>query len=1166
MSLARRGWGNLPLAIKIAGLSSILVILIVPVLTQLTIQREEQDFRGELQRQASLLVDTLSGRLGDALYKGKVDEVQELAWEIQQHDELTQFRAYDENGELQADANQPGAAFPTTEEPIDPALLLLANGETRIVKDDQAELVLARGVWIMGEPVGVVVMGFSKAPLHERIGLLRMWSIGLAAAALVVGLLLATVVALRLSAPIRELTRTANRMAAGNLGTRFRPEGSDEIGQLGRAFNNMADAIELREKDLRQLASGLEQAVKERTGELQQQNQYLAALNEVTLGLIENLDVDRLLEAILVRAATLANTENAFIDVVNPERGQKQLRLAKGRYRSHLGMWTKLGQGLAGQVAASGQMKIAEDYQQFEDRLADFDWLRTAIYVPLRSENTVLGVIGLGYESIVPVKQDYVAILNQFAALASLAVRNAQLYSAAQQEIAQEVMRREAYRNSPRGRAEILEAALLEYPDNALVLLHEMAQGAGQGESAAILQELPGILESSGHLMLARLAEGYDFLIRSQAEAELLPVGLRHLQSGLEMAEARSLLHRGEAASMYSICQRALAATSLRAMTELLPVMQVVQAENGGVKLLSGLAGSLKELALVLQSLHAYERVDTAQDQRAYLVSAVERLSHADRVARGLGPADGCIIRAIFARWLKLVTGSMSDLQTRAQIACRLLTRHTWEGPVLTLALRLRNEGQGMALNLRMKLADSPDYDAVGEAAAIEHLDTGEETHVELRVRPRQIPQRGMLRTRFILFYDDPRGPNQVDYFADVVELMAPLPFQLVPNPYVAGTPLEAGSPLFFGREDLFGFISENLHAAHRNNLVLIGQRRTGKSSLLKQLPLRLGDQFLPVYLDGQSIALDPGMAAFFLNLATEIGAALKEQGFSVPGRELRDFAAHPAHSFEHEYLPRIRRSIGNRHLVLLLDEFEELESAVKRGNLEASVFGFLRHLIQHEPQLSVIFCGTHRLEELATDYWSVLFNISLYRHVGFLAYEEGMRLIQEPVAPYGMRYDDLALDKMWRITAGHPYFLQLLCHSLVNQHNREGRSYITVSDVNAALDEILSSGEAHFIYLWNESGMAERQALTVLSRLMTLTGHVTSVQVQDCLAERGIAMERHTVAETLHHLALRDILSVQLDSQPAGKAGAYSWRLGLLGMWIEKYKSLSMVQEEAQP
>src|SRR5262249_19567234 len=154
----------------------------------------------------------------------------------------------------------------------------------------------------------------------------------------------------------------------------------------------------------------------------------------------------------------------------------------------------------------------------------------------------------------------------------------------------------------------------------------------------------------------------------------------------------------------------------------------------------------------------------------------------------------------------------------------------------------------------------------------------------------------------------------------------------------------------------------------------------------------------------------------------------------------------------------------------------------------------------QHSEHLSVIFCGTHRLEELAADYWNVLFNISLYRHVGFLEQDEAYRLIQEPVARYGMRYDDLALHKIWQVTAGHPYFLRLLCHSLVNRHNRSERNYVTIADVNAALDEILAAGEAHFIYLWTESNDDERLALTALSRIMPLTSHMTNAQVEDYL------------------------------------------------------------------
>jgi hypothetical protein len=672
-------------------------------------------------------------------------------------------------------------------------------------------------------------------------------------------------------------------------------------------------------------------------------------------------------------------------------------------------------------------------------------------------------------------------------------------------------------------------------------------------------------MERSGQTLFARLAEGYHFIYKSLLEPELLAVGLRQLQIGLSLPEARSLLYMDEAVTIFGLCQQALEASNIHAITELIPSFQTLQAFPKNSSPFSGLINNLKALLPVAVALHDYERVDASEDRRYYLASALEWLSHADQLAYGLQTAEQPISQRIIENWRAHITLSMSDLQTRAQITCRLLSRHSWKEGVVTIAIQLHNEGYGMAINVRVSLTQSPDYTLLDELIALERLAPEEEAQLEFRIQPKLPPERNQFRAWFTIQYDDPRGPDHTENFADIVYLLSQeAEFQFVPNPYVAGTPLEAGSPLFFGRDDLFSFIEENLNAAHRNNLVLIGQRRTGKSSFLKQLPLKLGEKYLPVYLDGQSIALDPGLPAFFSNLAMQISFALQERGFVIEGADMREFSQRPAYTFEHEYLPGIYTAVGNRYLVFLLDEFEELEAAVKRGNLDTSVFSFLRHLIQHESRLSVIFCGTHRIEELTTDYWSVLFNISLYKHVGFLEHDEALRLIQEPVSEYGMCYDDLALDKMWRITAGHPYFLQLLCHSLVNLHNRANRSYITVSDVNSALSEILSSGEAHFVYLWNESSLSERQVLTALSRIMPLNGRVMPVQVDDYLNERGISLGRHEIVESLHHLTLRDILNVKVESPSTGLTGTYSWRLGLLGLWIEKYKSLSLLQEEA--
>jgi hypothetical protein len=302
-------------------------------------------------------------------------------------------------------------------------------------------------------------------------------------------------------------------------------------------------------------------------------------------------------------------------------------------------------------------------------------------------------------------------------------------------------------------------------------------------------------------------------------------------------------------------------------------------------------------------------------------------------------------------------------------------------------------------------------------------------------------------------------------------------------------------------------------------------------------------------------------MPAFLYSIAAEIAFVMEDRDMPIPAPKLADFAENPTSVFERGFLPEVHRVLGERPLLLLLDEFEELESSARRGTLDAAVFPLLRHLIQHDENLSVVFCGTHRLEELASDYWSVLFNISLYRHIGFLSREDAMRLIQEPVAEGGMQFDDLALEKIWRVTAGHPYFLQLICHNLVNLHNRLRRSYVTVGDVNASLEEILAAGEAHFVYLWMESTPPEKLALFAMSQLGS-AGFLTPIQAADDLARRGAPIERPELIGAFQQLAARDIFAVvQRPEQPFGEA--YRWKLGLLGMWVEKSKSLRQIIEE---
>ena len=391
--------------------------------------------------------------------------------------------------------------------------------------------------------------------------------------------------------------------------------------------------------------------------------------------------------------------------------------------------------------------------------------------------------------------------------------------------------------------------------------------------------------------------------------------------------------------------------------------------------------------------------------------------------------------------------------------------------------------------------------------------------------------------------------------FGDMVHLLLPVrDFRPIDNPYLPGTPLRSNSTIFYGREPLFNFIADNAGGwSQRNVLIMIGQRRTGKTSLLLRLEKHLPDNLLPVYIDCQSLGVVPGIANFFHDLAWLISdsLAMREIELSVP--DLAEWEADPTGLFQRKVIPKAQSLLPEKTILLLVfDEFEVFENLVDDGILPSTIFSFLRHLMQHSVGLSFIFVGTRRLEEMSADYWSVLFNIALYARIDYLSEASAIRLITEPVAP-DLIYDDLALDKIYRVTAGHPYFLQLVCYTLVKQANDRRTGYVTISDVNDGLDEMLSLGEVHFAYLWQRASFTERAILTAVSHMDADLAFYPEDFI-DYLEQVGIYLNPMDVTNALHALMEKEIMREVTQ----GATTQYELKIGLVGLWVAKHKSLS--------
>jgi hypothetical protein len=360
---------------------------------------------------------------------------------------------------------------------------------------------------------------------------------------------------------------------------------------------------------------------------------------------------------------------------------------------------------------------------------------------------------------------------------------------------------------------------------------------------------------------------------------------------------------------------------------------------------------------------------------------------------------------------------------------------------------------------------------------------------------------------------------------------------------------------VFYGRSQLFGFLKENVaRFSQKNVLILIGQRRTGKTSALLQLSRQLADDLLPVYIDCQSLGVSPGLPSLFNDLAWSISDALAERGIELDVPDASYWSQNASSRFEREFLPRARSLLPEGTTIMLVfDEFEAFEDLVQDGILPKTLFSYLRHLMQHGEGISFIFSGTHRLEEMGTDYWSVLFNSALYRYVSFLDTDSAQKLIRDPVAP-NLVYDDIALDKILRVTAGHPYFLQLVCYTLVNRANQRKSSYITISDVNSAIEEMLRLGEVHFAYIWQRSTFPERALLAAGSKLMDYESPFRPDDLVQELNQYGIRLKPAQTTEALNRLVERGIM------REIGDEGAplYEMRIGLVGLWVAQNKSFS--------
>jgi two-component system cell cycle sensor histidine kinase/response regulator CckA len=196
----------------------------------------------------------------------------------------------------------------------------------------------------------------------------------------------------------------------------------DNLARLGAALRR-----ELHEAEGRRARRRAEQALRQRTAQLE-------AMQEVSLELAAQLDLDTLLHSIVSRAIELLGGTSGGLYLYRPEQDALEWSMAVGRTEAFIGSVLHRGEGLSGKVWETGELLIVDDYGHWEGRASAYDGVHVgaAVAAPIRWGDAFLGALNVSSEAVGAFSSAHAELLSLLTTQAAIAIRNAQLYEEAQ--------------------------------------------------------------------------------------------------------------------------------------------------------------------------------------------------------------------------------------------------------------------------------------------------------------------------------------------------------------------------------------------------------------------------------------------------------------------------------------------------------------------------------------------------------------------------------------------------------------------------------------------------------------------------------------------------------------------------------------------------------------
>ena len=376
------------------------------------------------------------------------------------------------------------------------------------------------------------------------------------------------------------------------------------------------------------------------------------------------------------------------------------------------------------------------------------------------------------------------------------------------------------------------------------------------------------------------------------------------------------------------------------------------------------------------------------------------------------------------------------------------------------------------------------------------------------------------------------------------------------PNPYIVGNPVR-NPKMFFGREAEFQTVRHHfVESSDGMVFVFCGERRSGKTSILFQIrDGRLGPEFLPVLIDMQAMVIE-SESDFFTLITDVILTTLGETSKTLnpPNYDV----AKPSAVFQ-KFIANLRSLFPDRKLVLLIDEYELMEDKVRDGQLSEDVFHMFSHLMENG-RVFFIFTGSQHLDQRGNQVWRILAK-SHHKRISYLDKADAIDLIEGPVQGR-VRFGEGAVDEVFRLGAGQPFYTQWVCQNLVDHLNEQRTLTADAATLASAMRVLVNNPPPEMTRLWGDLERDEKLMLALLAEVLNDEGDFTTPEKLASFAARTYRIDDTDlprIARAAAELLKQEFLTRNPDDPKAG----FAFRMDLWRLWVRHSHSVWQVIHE---